>query len=222
MSNVRPQIVAAAAWYVDHQPQIGYEQIRPMVFGQKLPRIDDCSETFTNCYWIGGAADPNGFGYDGRGNTGSLAAHGQQIAQSQLQPADAVIYYEDGVTAHVAVIIEPGADPLTMSHGWSKEPAYIRVNEDGRPHRFFQYPVNSRFPTPKPVPKPPVPKGKPTAAQLKAHHLVGMSNARQATTAKKNGWHLWYYSEPNFYPVIGSLPARTTQYANVNWEKKAP
>jgi hypothetical protein len=148
---VRQRIVAWAHWCVFHQPQFKYEEIRPFPLTSRLPITNDCSATFTLCYYLAGAPDPNGpaYHYDGYGNTASLATHGQLISQSQVQPGDAVIYYEGGFnpwdSQHVALVISPGADPLTMSHGWSKEPALVRVSEDGRPHRYFRYATNHQF-----------------------------------------------------------------------------
>ena len=174
--DVRPQIVVWADWCVTHKDLFNYRQVRPMPYSTKAPIDNDCSGTFTLCYYLAGAPDPNGLGYDGYGYTGTLATHGQQITQAQLEPGDAVIYYGGGFapgdSQHVATIIKPGPDPLTMSHGQQSEPAYVTVSEDGRPHQYFRYATNSRFPPP---PKPPVP----LAADLYAarHGMVHIDRA---------------------------------------------
>lgn len=227
--TVRPAIVTWAHWFVEHQPQIAYEEVRPFPLGAKLPMDNDCSATFTDCYYLAGAPDPNGpaYHYDGYGNTDSLAANGQGIAQSQILPGDAVIYYgtadcAPGTTEHVAMVITPGDDPMTMSHGWSGEPAYVTVNSDGRPHRFFRFAVNSRFPAPPPKPVPPVPKGKPTAAELSKNGLVRLLSHAAVRKAVTNGWTLWYWAETKFEPQIGHKPVGVPLYANRLWREKRP
>jgi Tol biopolymer transport system component len=145
---VRQRILAWAHWCVFHKAQFRYEEIRPFPLTSRLPITNDCSATFTLLYWLAGAPDPNGpkYHYDGYGNTGSLAANGQQVMLKNLIPSDAVIYYEGDETVHVAVVIDPNdGDPITMSHGWSGEPALIKVSEDGRPHRFYRFATNYRF-----------------------------------------------------------------------------
>lgn len=150
--QVRQRIIAWSHWAVFHQPQFKYEEVRPFPLTSKLPITNDCSGTFTLMFWLGGAPDPNGpaYHYNGYGNTTTLAEHGQQVTLAQLQPCDAVIYYSaEGFapydSQHVALVISPGEDPMTMSHGWSGEPALVRVSEDGRPHRFYRFPTNYRF-----------------------------------------------------------------------------
>ena len=153
-AQVKARAVAWAHWMVFHKAQIAYEMERPFPLTSRLPLRNDCSATFTLCYFLAGAPDPNGpaFHYDGYGNTTSLAEHGQQVTLGQLQPGDAVLYYSEAGfspydTEHVAIVVydEKTPDPMTMSHGWSGEPALVRVSEDGRPHRFFRYATNYRF-----------------------------------------------------------------------------
>ena len=114
--DVRPQIVVWADWCVTHKDLFNYREVRPMPYSTKAPIDNDCSGTFTLCYYLAGAPDPNGLNYDGQGYTGTLVAHGQQIMQSQLEPGDAVIYFEQGESVHVALMIDP-ATLTTMSHG---------------------------------------------------------------------------------------------------------
>lgn len=226
MTDVRPQLVQWANWFVAHKGQIGYQEIRPFPLGAHLPMTNDCSASFTDVYYLAGAPDPNGpaFNYNGYGNTVTLAQNGQIVSQSQLLPGDAVIYYNGyswtpGDTVHVAMVIDPGSNPLTMSHGWSGEPAFVDVSQDGRPHQFFRFATNSRFPTP---PKPPVlppAVGKPSAAQLAAAGLVALRSVAQATAAIAHGWHLWYFSKDHFVAQVGGKPNGVTLFANASWRK---
>ena len=77
--------------------------------------------------------------------------NGQMVQPGKIRIGDAVLYYDGNGwsqwdTVHVAIVVnsENQDDPLTMSHGQSSEPAFVRVSEDGRPHRFFRYAVNER------------------------------------------------------------------------------
>ena len=146
--EARRRLLFYAEWYVEHKSQVFYEQVRPFPLGAHLPQWNDCSATFTNIYYLAGLVDPNGLRYSGYGNTATLAQHGQAVTRD-LRVGDGVIYYGDGFSPwdseHVAILVNSDQeDPLTMSHGWSGEPAFVRVSEDGRPHRFFRYAVNGR------------------------------------------------------------------------------
>ena len=222
--DVRPQIVVWADWCVTHKDLFNYREVRPMPYSTKAPIDNDCSGTFTLCYYLAGAPDPNGLGYDGYGYTGTLATHGQQITLAQLEPGDAVIYYGGGFapgdSQHVATIIKPGSDPLTMSHGQQSEPAYVTVSEDGRPHLFFRYATNSRFPQPAPKPEPPKPVGTPLPAEVAKNGLVKLTTHAQVRKAVTNGWTLWYWASIKFEPQIGHKPVGVPLYANAKFRDK--
>src|ERR1035441_7155796 len=47
-------------WYVAHQPQIRYAEVRPSPLNTRLPMVDDCSGTYTNVRYLAGTVDPNG------------------------------------------------------------------------------------------------------------------------------------------------------------------
>ena len=86
-------------------------------------------------------------------------------------------------------------------------------------------PAGVPLPYPPPQPPLPAPKGTPTAAQLKAVHLVIMENVGQAEAAQDNGWALWYYAEghkPPFVAQINGKPVGTTLYANADWKERRP
>lgn len=210
---------------VAHQPQIDYLMERPFPLGSHLPMVNDCSGTYTNLRYLAGTVDPNDLNFDGYGNTTTLAEHGQLILPSQLAIGDATIYYngfgfEPVHTVHVSMIYElNGENPMTMSHGWSKEPAFVNVESDGRPHQFFKFPNTPRVPPTKHAPKKlPVAKGTPTAAQLAAAHLVGLKNPTHEKIARGHGWTIWYFAEDHrpspWVPIIDGKPDHIPLYAN--------
>lgn len=148
--SVREKGLYYCHWYVDHKGRIFYEEVRPGDLGARLPRWDDCSLSFINIYYLAGGHDPSGNNFNGWGNTASLARNGQAI-DKDLRIMDGVIFYdgkgwEPSNTVHIAMLVnvENQSDPLTMSHGDSEQPAFVRVSEDGRPHRYFRYAVNER------------------------------------------------------------------------------
>ncbi len=174
--DARGDIVTAAKWCVRNKSLFHYEEVRP--FGLYRPTfthpiVNDCSATFTLCYWLAGVIDdPTGLHYSGYGNTDSLVSHGTSVSSgAATHPGDAVIYYSAGATVHVALVIEPGDDPLTMSHGGSTEPGFIHVSQDGRPHRYFTF--NTQKPAP-PTP-PPVPTEEDMVVLVKNPHNGGIA-----------------------------------------------
>lgn len=77
----RDKIVATMLWAYHHRDQIHYAQSRPIDghgHPYKLPLSTDCSGISTDAYEWSGAHDPNGFGFNGEGWTGTLAKHGIQ------------------------------------------------------------------------------------------------------------------------------------------------
>jgi hypothetical protein len=128
--SLRDAIVGHAKWGVANEPQIHYQQLRPMDgIGQprKLPLQTDCSGFVTLCYAWAGAPDPNGTRFNGQGYTGTLLQHCNHIAQSAAQNADMVVWGPPP-GHHVAIVIEAGPDPLLASHGQEKGPVAIRFS----------------------------------------------------------------------------------------------
>lgn len=146
--SARDRIVAAAKWGVAHTAQIHYSEaaIRSQAVTQpfgKLPLTTDCSGFATCCYREAGLPDPNGLGYKELGYTGTLLDHAQKagkiVATAEALPGDLIVY-GPGTGAHVAIVVEAGADPLTVSHGDEAGPEYVRVSQDGRqPQRVCRY-----------------------------------------------------------------------------------
>lgn len=82
-------------------------QLRPPAF----PHYADCSSFFTWCYYVAGAPDPNGLGYNGEGYTGTLYQNGRP-AQSIDRGYAAL--YGPPTGAHVAIGVGGGR---VVSHG---------------------------------------------------------------------------------------------------------
>jgi cell wall-associated NlpC family hydrolase len=129
--TVRQRIAAAARWGIAHEPQIHYGQVRPVPLGRALPLTTDCSGFATLCYFLAGAPDPNGLGYDGRCWTGTLLRHMEKVDRLAVAVGDLVVWgaYPGH---HVAVVLEAGADPLLASHGRERGPVEIAYSTESR------------------------------------------------------------------------------------------
>jgi cell wall-associated NlpC family hydrolase len=124
---LRKKIVAEGKWGVSHKGKIHYKQRRPIdgiKHAHKLPLYTDCSGFVTLCYKWAGAPDPNGNGYNGAGNTGTLEAHMRHIPRARLQPGDLCLWQGQ----HVSLVVQTGADPLLISHGQESGPYPIRLS----------------------------------------------------------------------------------------------
>jgi cell wall-associated NlpC family hydrolase len=129
VSDVRRRIVAAARWGIRNEPRIHYSEARPIPLGRHLPLATDCSGFVTLCYFLAGARDPNGLGYDGEGWTGTLLRHMTAIAADDVQAGDVVVYGEYP-GRHAAIVLEPGDDPSLASHGMERGPIATRASDE--------------------------------------------------------------------------------------------
>lgn len=66
---------------------------------------EDCSSGATGLYYVAGAPDPNGRGYDTYGYTGTLAQHGRRITIAAAKAGDLVFYGSGFPYSHVAVYL---------------------------------------------------------------------------------------------------------------------
>ena len=129
---MRDQIVAFARWGIENEPQIHYQQLRPMDGldqPQKLPLQTDCSGFATLCYKWAGAPDPNGCDFNGTGFTGTMLKSCRHVLKAAAKPGDLVIW-GDYPGHHVCLMLEAGNDPLLVSHGQEKGPFAIRFSEE--------------------------------------------------------------------------------------------
>ena len=131
VSDVRRRIVAAARWGIRNEARIHYAQIRPMPLGRRLPLTTDCSGFVTLCYFLAGAPDPNGCGYDGRGWTGTLLERMENIDPGAVLAGDLVVWGEYP-GHHCAVVLKPGNDPVLCSHGQERGPLEISFSTESR------------------------------------------------------------------------------------------
>jgi hypothetical protein len=129
--SVRAEIVEAARWGIRNAARIHYAEVRPMPLRRTLPLATDCSGFATLCYFLAEAPDPNGFGYNGQGYTGTLLRHLRHIPKARARPGDIVVW---GLYPghHCAVLLEGGRDPLLASHGSERGPLEIRLSEEQR------------------------------------------------------------------------------------------
>jgi len=150
MTDVRANIVKWAKWFADnkHTHPFTYSEgsDRMSAIGEwpvKFPVTCDCSAFVTLCYWLSGAADPNGQNYDHEGYTGTLISHGHEVPAGNATAGDIVIY-GPGTGEHTAVVVEGGRVPLTVSMGENGDPSYVTTTQDGRlPQRFFRFDTNA-------------------------------------------------------------------------------
>jgi peptidoglycan hydrolase-like protein with peptidoglycan-binding domain len=137
VSGLREKIVAEAQWGLSNAGGIHYRQLRPMDGinqRHKLPLDTDCSGFVTLCYKWAGAGDPNGLGFNGQGYTGTLLGYLTAVTQSQVKAGDLVLWSRNGAGKHVALVLEPGSDPLLVSHGEEAGPYTVRFSASNRYH----------------------------------------------------------------------------------------
>jgi peptidoglycan hydrolase-like protein with peptidoglycan-binding domain len=147
LQKVRPPkrdaIVQAVMLGYQHRYNIHYTQgslrmqgvtrhLRP----PNYPNYADCSSFATWAYWVAGAADPNGLGYNGYGYTGTLINHGRRISRSQLQPGDLVFYGHNYIPSHVAIYVGGGR---IVSHGSESGPLLLPVGYRSDIHSYRSY-----------------------------------------------------------------------------------
>lgn len=142
--TVREKIVDYCEWGIANQAQIHYGQVRPIpAKPRKLPLVTDCSGFATLAYKWAGAPDPNGRDYNGTGYTGTLLAHGDQVAAPL--PGDLIIFGE-APGHHVTVYMETWHGAwVTCSHGTELGPVRI-LNHQESLHQHRPYQVRSYLP----------------------------------------------------------------------------
>ena len=139
MTDYRPLIVEASRWAVANKSFFDYYESRPFTLYKPNATehiTDDCSATSVLMCWLSGAPEPfpGAYNYDGQhpdqgdGNTESFLS-----LEHVTNPVggDFVVYGEGLplVDQHMAVVLESGPDPLTMSHGMPSEPAFVKAIE---------------------------------------------------------------------------------------------
>jgi Putative peptidoglycan binding domain/NlpC/P60 family len=124
-AGVRQKIVAAAHLGVEKRGSIHYTQdprrmegVRLQIVPPRVPNWEDCSSFATWCYWVAGAPDPNGLGYNGAGFTGTQISQGK--ATQDPRPGDLCFYGPSSSDiTHVTVYVGNGC---VVSHGREEGP----------------------------------------------------------------------------------------------------
>lgn len=131
---VRTAMLDWCWWAIEHDAPIHYSQARPfpLYAPGSVPMTLDCSaSTITFARWAG-APNPSGAA-PGYGNSMSIASFAKEIPRSAIEAGDIAVFGEP-VTHHVAVVLEPGDDPLMESHGQESGPLSIRLSVEARYH----------------------------------------------------------------------------------------
>jgi hypothetical protein len=148
----RENLVAKATTLIRYagdssRPRINYAEVRPMetrVFswGGLLTHFEagfkvamDCSESVTELFRWAGLRDPNGFGYDGFGNTDSLYNHLPHYFKVEDAHPGALLIFGEDPTVHVCMVMQrSGTDPWLFSHGQQGGPFRIRLSAEREAH----------------------------------------------------------------------------------------
>jgi cell wall-associated NlpC family hydrolase len=124
--TVGQKIVNTALYGASQAASIHYSQgaMRMKDFGPppNVPNYTDCSGFATWCYKCAGAPDPNGFGYNGYGYTGTMLLHGTKVSLSSLQKGDLIFY--GSPVSHVTVYVGGGR---CVSHGSEIGPILVEA-----------------------------------------------------------------------------------------------
>ena len=127
---------------VNRTGKVHYQQYRPMrtkwintldELTKALARSGgitmDCSESVTLIAHIAGMNDPNGFGFNGWGYTGTILNFCQpHYSDPSKARIGALVVFGPGTGDHVCMVRTPGRDPLLFSHGSERDPKYIRFS----------------------------------------------------------------------------------------------
>src|SRR5690349_6147580 len=130
-----------------HESQLHYLQRRPMrltgygehefttLLEHGTQFAADCSEYVTAlCRWAG-LADPNGWHYDGQGNSGQMWRHLPHYVNPAYADVGALCAFGPDGMDHVVFVMTPGPDPWCCSHGQENGPRRVRWSVERAVHR---------------------------------------------------------------------------------------
>lgn len=131
--TVRHRVLAAAWEGYLKRDQIHYTMgprrmsgVRDKILLPNVPPYEDCSSFATWCYWVAGALDPNYFGFNGYGNTGSQFPHGKHVDVAHARMADIAFYgWSNGEPEHEVIWAGNG---MVVSNGSEGGPYYDKWN----------------------------------------------------------------------------------------------
>lgn len=134
----RAHLVGLGNWLISKAALIDYAQRRPMrssgLYEQDLADrfkagthlVLDCSESVTLMFRMAGLKDPNGFNYNGDGNTTSMYNALGHYTDPKRAKAGALVIYQN--PAHVSMVLTAGADPWLFSHGSTNGPIGVALS----------------------------------------------------------------------------------------------
>jgi peptidoglycan hydrolase-like protein with peptidoglycan-binding domain len=128
--SVKSRGVAAALMTVRHRSVIHYTQgalrmsgVTRKMYPPNYPHYADCSAHATWVYFVAGAPDPNGLGYNGYGYTGTQQRRGRSV-RWQAAPILALAFYGRPI-GHVGTVVKRG---MVVSHGSEIGPLLVAIN----------------------------------------------------------------------------------------------
>lgn len=134
--KITHHVIAAAMYGYNNNGVIHYTQdgrrMQDFAPPPNVPNWTDCSGFATWCYKSGGAPDPNGFGYNGYGYTGSMIEHGHVITT----PVKACLVFYGHPVDHVAVYVGSGR---VVSHGSEAGPMLLSLSYRGDFNHMRRY-----------------------------------------------------------------------------------
>ena len=136
VDHIANAVIAAAMYGYHNNGVIHYTQdgrrMTDFAPPPNVPNYTDCSGFATWCYKSGGAPDPNGFGYNGYGFTGTMIQNGHVITTPQKA---CLVFYGHPVD-HVAIYVGSGR---IVSHGSEAGPLLLDLNYRGDYNHMRRY-----------------------------------------------------------------------------------
>jgi len=144
--NQRNRMAEIMDLLVLDEPEVHYKEIRPMptCHIRSVPDLRkqlangitmDCSESVTLICRLAGLQDPNGYGYNCRGYTGTLLKNLKHYSNPALAKIGALVVFGPGTGEHVCMVRHPGKNPTLFSHGQERGPFYISLSEERKFHK---------------------------------------------------------------------------------------
>lgn len=119
----RARYLAQLELFLTQRANWDYAQVRPIPHKGHVGRVrTDCSGAVTYAAELAGCPDPNGYGFNGQGWTGSLGSRCQHIPRALARPGDLVLFGPGYPWHHVGALLDAAPDPRLFSHGHPGDP----------------------------------------------------------------------------------------------------